>query len=207
MKNIILVNTFTFIRLIGVLFIFPIYVSYGTFVTGVYLIFIYATDKVDGFLAHRLNSCTFFGSMLDSLSDKILNGVVCIALFNITKLSIIPLIFEILIFLLSLLRFKFNQSMKTNNIGRTKMVVLAVTFILSFLLSDSLCSNDYLILFMPLLVMEIFTFLSYLINFLKREKKLQKNIIEKRKNVKNKLFDPEFYEINKDLSYAEAIGK
>lgn len=208
MKNILLVNFFTTIRLIGIFILVPIYYEYGALIAGLFLIFIYSTDKIDGSLAKILNSRTFFGSIYDSVCDKILNIVSFILLLNITYFAFIPLLFEILIFSLNLIRLKFGQNIKAEEIGRVKMVVLAITVILTFLLSGNFTTAyDYLLLYLPLLLLDLFTFVNYLRLFINEDKKLNKKIFKTRKNFKSKLFDPKFYEENQNISYADAIRK
>lgn len=208
MKKILIVNLVTTIRLIGIFFVFPIYFTYGSYVTGIYLIFIYLTDKIDGTLAKLLDSRTFFGNIYDGVSDKILNIVVLLLIYNITHLAVIPITFEILIFSVNLLRLKFNQNMKTAEIGRFKMVILSITVVLTFLLSSNFSEPyQYGVLYLPLFIFDILTLSYYTTMFIINEKHVQKKIIKTRKDIKHKLFDPEFYKENVNLSYAEAIRK
>lgn len=208
MKKIVFVNLITTIRLIGIFFIFPIYFHFGSFATGIYLIFIYLTDKIDGSFAKLLDSRTFFGSIYDGVCDKILNVVVFLVLTKITYLAFIPLVFEVLIFIINLLRFKFNQNMKTQEIGRFKMVILSITVVLAFLLSNEFTNvYQYALLFSTLFIFDLLTLFYYIKLFIVNEKKLQKKLIKNRNNLKFKLFDTKFYKKNIDLSYAEALKK
>ena len=70
-----IINTITIIRLIGA-FILPfIYSKYGSSIVSVVIIGLFLTDAIDGFLARHLHASTFFGSILDGASDKILNAI------------------------------------------------------------------------------------------------------------------------------------
>ena len=207
-KNVIIVNFFTTLRLIGVFFIIPIYHNYGSIVTGIFLIFIYLTDKIDGTLARKLNAATFFGSLYDGLSDKLLNFVVLITLLDISKIAYIPLVIEILITIINMLKFKFNQNVKTAEVGRVKMVVFAITVILTFLLSNLMNESIYFILlYIPLTIASLTTLLKYAKDFFRNDKNMQHKIYKNRKNLYEKMFDNEFYEENKNSKASEMIKK
>ncbi len=91
-KSIILVNSLTTFRIMGALLLYPLYVSFGTFFIATFTVLLYFTDLLDGFLARKLKASTFFGSIYDTIADKILN----ISLYIIV-LSITPLLYSLLL--------------------------------------------------------------------------------------------------------------
>ena len=93
--KLIFVNTITLIRLIGALLLPFIYHKYGASIVSLSIIIIFLTDAIDGFLARKLNVSTFFGSMLDGLSDKLLNVISFVILGLEYDIMLTPLILEI----------------------------------------------------------------------------------------------------------------
>ena len=57
----------------------PIFASCGALATGLAAMGFFLTDFIDGFLARKLHVQSFFGSLLDALSDKAF-GIVCLVL-------------------------------------------------------------------------------------------------------------------------------
>ena len=205
--KILLINLITTVRFVGVFLLIPIYNKYGAISTAVVASVCFFTDFLDGYLARLLKSSTFFGSIYDSVVDKLFNMINFILIFTITKLAIIPLVFEALILLLNSVRFKLNQNIKTQEIGRIKTVVLAFSVIIFYILIGKYnieVDKTFLILFAPLMLYQVITFNTYLIGLVKGPKEILK---EKTTSVglKNKLFSIDYYEENKDKEYYELL--
>ncbi len=201
MANIVFVNLITTIRVIGIIFLYPVYINYGGSSAALLAFFCYLSDALDGYLARRLYASTFFGSLYDTLADKALNLISFIILFDITYLVVIPLIFEILIIIINILRYSANQNVRVKLIGRIKMIILSLTVVLAFLLSDiynfeSIHSFAYL--FSILIIFEIIAFGSYLKHFVINDKNFKG---KSKLTVDKKWFDNEYFEKNKDGSY------
>ncbi len=213
MKNIILVNLVTTVRVAGIFLLIPVYNIYGAFWTAVLAAVCFFTDYLDGYLARKLNAGTFFGSLYDSVADKGFSIVGFILIFKISVLAVIPLILEILIFTLSFIRVRFNQSIKTKQIGRIKTVVLALTIVIFLLLTLTYdLSNIYLsiAIFLPLIVYQIATFTTYLTDFIKQPKITgeRKSAFKKAlKSMQNKWFSPEYFKKYNNKSYLDLFKK
>ncbi len=201
MGSIILVNAITTIRIIGIVFLYPVYLKYGGYDAAMLTAICYLSDALDGYLARKLKATTFFGSLYDTLADKLLNIACFLILLEITYLAVIPLIFEVLIIIINILRYKASQNVKVKNIGRIKMVILGITVVLAFLLSDIYNFESiypFIYLFSVLIIFEIFTFISYLVHFIKNLKDFEKN----KSNIsESKWFSNEYYEKNKNSNY------
>lgn len=222
--KLIIVNILTLIRVIGTIILVPIYKNYGGFAVGILALICYLTDSIDGLLARKLKASTFFGALFDGTADKLFTIMSFIILYLITPYAIIPILFEIAIVFVQIIKYKNNLNVKSNIVGKLKTWILALCVILTFLVSDieritflpidfitwlnNLNQNNlYFILLMPAITMEILTLLSYIQEIFKpiNKKALQEDNKNKKKenkrdwqNFKNIWLNPEFYNLHKD---------
>ena len=68
-------------------------------IAGVIFIIASLTDWLDGYLARKYNVSTFFGSIMDSVCDKIIMIVACTVLYNLNPYMLYAIICEVLIFI------------------------------------------------------------------------------------------------------------
>ncbi len=225
--KLLIVNILTFIRIIGIVILVTIYNKYGGYVAGWVSFFCYLTDSIDGILARKWHVSTFFGALFDGIADKLFTIVNFIVLYLITPYAIIPIIIELLIIVLQLFKFSRNLNIKSNVVGKFKVWILAVSVVLTFILSDINKvtilpisfknyinginpSTLYLILLLPAIIMEALTLFSYTLEIVKPKNieifntKPKKHKIPKLKGkniwyyIKNVWLNPEFYEKHKD---------
>lgn len=131
-RNKILVNLITSIRSLGTIAIIPIFLKCGSFVTALSAAGFFVTDFIDGFLARRLKVQSFFGSLLDALSDKAF-GIICLLLLSTLNpifLAVIGL--ELGIFAINYKSAQNDHNVKTSTAGRAKTLLLAGTIVGSF---------------------------------------------------------------------------
>lgn len=226
-KKIIIVNSLTLIRLIGALILIPVYYNFGAKCVAIISLISYLTDFIDGTLARKYNASTFFGAIFDGVVDKLLTIINFIILYLITPYSIIPIILEILTLMINIIKYVKNLNVQSNIIGKSKIFVLALTIILTFIISDinsitimpdvvknylSNIDNSlvYLYILIPTIIMEILTLISYLYEIIKAPKssankkpgikpaKLSKKDFGS--YLKNVVFNPAFYEEHKNDS-------
>ena len=131
-RNKILVNFITSIRSLGTIAIVPIFLNCGSFTTALAAAGFFLTDCIDGFLARKLRVETFFGSLLDALSDKAF-GIVCLMLLS----TLNPLFLAIIGVELGILTINYKSAQKDNNVksskvGKAKTLLLAATIVGSF---------------------------------------------------------------------------
>lgn len=129
----IIVNLITGIRSLGTIAIIPIFLNCSGLITALASAIFLATDCIDGFLARKLHVQTFFGSLLDALSDKAF-GVVCMCLLatqNPLFLAVIAL--EAGIFTINYQSVKRGNNTKTSQKGRMKTVLLSASIVGSIL--------------------------------------------------------------------------
>lgn len=199
-KWLIIVNAITSLRIIGSAFLFPIYFKYGQNVMGIILTVLFLTDWIDGYLARKYNVSTFFGSIMDSICDKVMAIVSCIILCFINKYFIISIILELLIFFVNTFVLTQKGNIKSSLIGKGKMWVLSICVILGFFLSKDGNAVVNLSIAIPAIIAELVT----LYDYLKKGSKVKIEITTKKPNyksfkeIKKMLFSPEFYELHKD---------
>lgn len=130
--ELVVVNTITFIRLIGAFALPFVYIKYGASICAITTIFLFATDAIDGFLARTLKISTFFGSAMDGLSDKLLNALSFILLGLQYRIMIPPLILELCIMFTVYSTYRFGGNIQSSKTGKIKTIILDVCVILSF---------------------------------------------------------------------------
>ena len=144
----IFVNLLTMVRIIGVFMMIPVYFNYGGLYAAILSVCCYLTDCIDGFLARKFHVATFFGSMFDGVADKLFSCSNLIILFKVTKYSIASIIFELAVVLIQFIKFQKNINVKTSKIGKIKTIVMSITVILIYLVTDinslTFLSNDFI---------------------------------------------------------------
>lgn len=198
-RILVLVNLITLSRIIGSIFLFPIYFAYGKIVVGLILAFLFFTDSVDGYLARKYDVSTFFGSIIDSLCDKVIIIVSCLLLCFINKYMYVCIIIETLICLVNLYALMQNGNIKSSQIGKIKMWVITICVICGFFVPSNKEVVNILIA-APAIIFELLTVTDYIIKAskLKPSIKIKKPHYKNKTEIKHMLFDPEFYKKHKD---------
>lgn len=147
-KEFLLVNFITMLRVIGAILLIPISINHGFFALAVVIILFVSTDWIDGLLARKLNTSTFFGAIFDSISDKVFSFVI----LSILALKYHPMIIALILELMILLT-NSNAAAKGNNthstiLGKVKTFFVATSVILSYILLDYFTALKY-ISFLP----------------------------------------------------------
>ena len=132
--KLIIVNLITITRLIGAIVLPIVYFKFGANFTALYIIILFLTDAIDGFLARLFKVSTFFGCIMDAGSDKLLNTISFIILGLEYNIMIAPLVIEISILYTNYSTYRYGGNVQSSLIGKIKTVVLDVFVILSFVL-------------------------------------------------------------------------
>lgn len=232
--KLITVNLITLIRVIGT-FIVLIYYDCGGIIIGTMTIFIYFSDVLDGVLARRWNCSTFLGAILDGVADKLFTIVSFIVLYlTVGEIALVPVVIELLICIVQLIKFSFNMNIKSNVVGKFKVWILAICIVLAYFASDienftilnpefikdiSNIPNLYAYVLGPAILFELLTLISYLIEILfkknieatKKEPKkvgrIKLKSSERKEYIKNVWLSPEFYEAHKDEANLRELRK
>lgn len=133
----ILVNSITGLRALGSLAIIPIFKACGSIPAALAATGFFLTDFIDGQLARRLHVQSFFGSLLDSLSDKAF-GIICLVLLALEN----PIYWTILAGEVAIVYANYKSAQKGNNIqssfaGKAKTCLLGATIVGSFFCLDA----------------------------------------------------------------------
>ena len=111
----VLVNSITAIRALGTLVIVPIFKNSGPFTAGLAAAGFFLTDFIDGKLARGLKVQTFFGSLLDSLSDKAF-AIICLVLLALQN----PIFWTVIAAEGAIVYANYKSAQKGNNIQSSK---------------------------------------------------------------------------------------
>lgn len=131
-RNQILVNLITSIRALGTIAIIPIFFSYGALATALSAMGFFITDFIDGHLARKLHVESFFGSLLDALSDKAF-GIVCLLLLSTLNPIFLVLIgIELGIFTVNYQSLQRGNNAKSSKEGKAKTLLLAASIVGSY---------------------------------------------------------------------------
>ena len=186
--KIFITNAFTMIRVIGIFLMLPFFYIYGGKITAILCAICFFSDFIDGYLARKLQSSTFFGSLFDSVSDKLFLVVNLVMLISVTKLAIAIIVLELCIALVQFLKYYHNFNVHANIIGKLKMwfagIIITITY---FLVDQNLSSNTYNLVILPLIIIEILTLLSYIWEYFINKSKISMKEVEKRKKHEQKL--------------------
>lgn len=198
-KWFLLVNFITISRIIGSIALFPIYFCIGHIAAGIMLTLLFVTDWIDGYLARKHNVCTFFGSLLDTICDKLIIIVSCSLLCFLNPYFICSIVFEVLILLICTINLTQNNKAKSPPIGRIKMFVLCVCVIIGFFICDKDSNLVNLLVILPAAIFEIIIIIDYSSKLFKNKIVFKKEKTYKsKKDIKKMLFSPDFYEKHKD---------
>lgn len=182
MKKILIaafVNILTTMRIIGVFLLYPVYYSHGGVATAILAMLCYFTDLLDGVIARKAKVTTFFGSIYDTIADKLFSVANLVLLLTITRFAIIPILFEFVIVLIQIIKFNNNENIQSSLMGKIKTWIISFTIITVYLVTDinsltflssgfiefiNSCNEIHLmgVIFIPLYVFDVLTLLSYL---------------------------------------------
>ena len=224
---IVIVNIITSIRLIGAFSLPFIYYHHGASFTATLIIILFSTDAIDGFLARTFKVSTFFGSLMDASSDKLLNMISFVILGLEYNIMFAPLILEIAILYTSYSTYRYGGNVRTLAIGKYKTIILDILVILSFVLISLssfkisskiisfLINNTFYFIHIFALIITIFCILT-LYKYMKENKKARRNpkcmdIKYEEKNRKpiklifKQLFDTNYYKKHRTESIMKQL--
>ena len=225
--EIVIVNIITSIRLIGALMLPFIYHKYSLSFTSLFIIILFSSDAIDGFLARKLHVSTFFGSAMDAFSDKLLNTISFIILGLEYNILIAPLAIEVAILYTIYSTYRYGGNIQSSKAGKIKTVIVDVCILLCFVLlalptlksslriiTFLIGSTDIIIFVLALVI--LISCLIALIDYMGKNKEARlnpkcMNIKYEEKNRKpvklmiSNLFDTEYYAKHKDESIIKQL--
>ena len=191
----IFVNLITMFRLFFTIILAAVrnkLTEYSFVATVVALFF---SDSIDGYLARRFNVQTFFGSIMDTVADKVLSIVLYLVLLNGEPVVAPILLCEFIIAIINICAIVAKRQPKSNKIGKTKTWFVAINIILGYLFYFDIVTYELLIISSILtFIMEIATIISYGNSLLKKSEKTKiKHKLENINDLWDILFNTEYY--------------
>ncbi len=207
MKKII-VNSFTIIRLLGIIML-PLFNHYFKMkIVIIILGILFLTDYIDGFLARKLKVTSLFGSLADAAADKLLAIAALLVITKNHPIMIFPVITEIIIVIINIIKTLKGDIIESIKIGKIKTGILSSVIILSminiFIKKDIL--NIIPILSIIAGLFGIITAYKYVTNKT-RNKKIKSIKLKNKKELKHIMFDTEYYEETRNLPLINKIGE
>jgi phosphatidylglycerophosphate synthase len=130
--KLILTNAVTMLRLVGAVALIPVFLNFGGIAAAALLAGIFATDFVDGQMARRMGTSTFFGMFLDAASDKVIGIISLLTLLFVSKMALAPILMETSILGVNLLKYKDKQNVHSFFVGKLKTFALSLGVIAAF---------------------------------------------------------------------------
>lgn len=195
----VFVNILTSVRVLGALIIIPIYFKWGGIVASITAGLLFITDFLDGLLARSFHVQSFFGSIIDTFSDKLLGISILIILVSINPLYILPILLEVGILIVNTVSFKMGNNTKTSFKGKIKTNILDIILVISlFVIANSFDNMILNIISIPLIISELIVIVDYFIKARKNtslQKQENLKLVRKktRKELWHDLFDTDFY--------------
>ena len=223
--KLVIVNLITSIRIIGAFTLPIVYYKYGVGEAAVFILILFLSDSIDGLLARTLHVSTFFGSILDASSDKLLNAVSLIILGLEYNIMFGPLVIEIAILYTVYSTYRYGGNVQSTIIGKIKTFILDFLVVISYILLSLPTINLHYHLVFRLIgltdfLIHIFGFiiliacLIALVDYMGKNKiaRLNPKAIENKLKTKHKktfkriihdLFDTEYYKQHRNESAIE----
>lgn len=203
------VNILTLSRLLATLFLPIIWHYLKPLYIVIFVALVLLTDAIDGFLARKFHVMSLFGSLLDSIADKIFGIALLIVAANVDSLFYILVIQEVLIASLTIIAATLGATTKSTWLGKIKTWILGIAIVLC--LGTYFDMGRYIFIFsIPYLSdaslfiacgSEVIVFADYLRNFFLEIKDKHAKIkyeLKKDKDLFKALFDTEYYLKNRD---------
>lgn len=100
---------------------------------------LFFTDCLDGFISRKCHSQTLFGSIMDTIADKVLCIVLILCISSKATILYIILIGELIIAFINIIGTINDASIKASMVGKAKMWALAVATILGYMYYFEIC--------------------------------------------------------------------
>ena len=158
------------------------------------IIILFLTDLIDGKIARFFQVQTYYGSNMDTISDKTLSIGLTLLIVSKIPILFLPLIGEIIISLINITGKIIGKKTESSNIGKIKTWVIAITIIISYLYYFKKINYQWvLISSITTFVIQIIVIINYIF-FLNQQQKSNEGIEKSnQKNLLYRLFNTEYY--------------
>lgn len=191
----IFVNVITTLRFLYTIILPFLQVKISNLAFIVNLIVLFLTDTIDGFLARKFKVQSMFGSIMDTVADKMLSVVLLFILVKEYNILAIILMCEVMIGFLNVIGMAFNKKTKSSKIGKLKMWLLAISIVLSYMSYFNIVEYNVVYIFSIItIILQTITFACY-VQYLNDPKNsiTEKHKVHNLKDLLYVLFDTEYY--------------
>ncbi len=107
------------------------------------IVLLFLTDTLDGFLARRCKVQSFYGALMDTIADKVLNIILLVILLPKCPILWSVLLGEILIFSINGFALWRGKQTRASIFGKTKMWLVAFSVIFGYLYQFDICDMSW----------------------------------------------------------------
>ena len=159
------------------------------------VIVLFFSDSIDGYLARKFNVQTLFGSIMDTVADKVLSIVLYLFLIEEEPVVVPILLCEFIIAIINITAIIAKRQPKSNRVGKTKTWFVGANIILGYLYYFNIATYELVVISSILtFIMEIVTILSYGNSLLKKQEKTKiKHKLENINDFWDILFNTDYY--------------
>ena len=159
------------------------------------VIVLFFSDTLDGVLARKFNVQTFFGSIMDTVADKVLSIILYLVLIDSEPVLAPILLCEFIIAIVNICAIVMKKQPKSNKVGKTKTWFVGANIVLGYLYYFNIATYELVVISSILtFIMEIVTILSYGNSLLKKQEKTKiKHKLENINDFWDILFNTDYY--------------
>ncbi len=215
------VNILTITRIIATLILPIVWYFTSGMVVVLFVLFILFTDFFDGLLARIFKVQTLFGSLTDTIADKVFGIAVMLLIASQIPLFYLLVLTEVMIACINIASAFKGATIKSSFIGRAKMWLLGASNILGLLYILcpsvellSITMNDSLNIVHTVVFItcgaEIMVIIDYAMKLAKSILNKKDKVsfhLKKKEEIKRVLFDTEYYTHHKTRPFIEHLCK
>lgn len=167
----LITNLITTSRLVFTIVLMSLYKVIPNYLFLIFIAIVFSTDFIDGRLARKYHVETFYGSLMDTLADKVLNIALILPIIKVTYLFWILLGCEVLILLINTIGTIHGKKTRTLFLGKVKMWFVFLSIVLGYANIFNYLTDTYVIIsLLVTIICEAIVILDY-IYFLASQRK------------------------------------
>lgn len=190
----LITNLITTSRIFLTIILMCLYNNISNYLFLILIAGIFSTDFIDGKLARKYHVETFYGSLMDTAADKVLNVALILPLLAITNLFWILLGCEVAILVINTIGTIKGKKTRTLFLGKVKMWFVFLSIILGYANVFNYISKIYVIISLLVTILcELIVIIDYIIFLLKQRKNPSPFKVKNINDLIYFLFNTEYY--------------
>lgn len=157
---------------------------------------LFFTDCLDGFISRKCKAQTLFGSIMDTIADKVLCVVLIVCIASKSPVLLVMLLGEIIIATINFVGTLNNVPIVAIMTGKAKMWALAFATLFGYMYYFGWCDEIYVtITGIIVITMQVLAILEYGGKIIRKSKDVKKEKIKFKRGAELKyaLFDTDYY--------------